>query len=409
MLSLLLVVLAAPAKGAAAPSPSLPNRASLFVVSKETAETSGAKVEVELRKALEERSVALTDLESLFPDELPPNTGATLMKEGVDAVDNLDFEAASAKFTEALTFWNQNPALADVKEIGNAHLHLANIALQTAGKPGQKTAAENIAKALVLLPTLELDPKYFGPDVKKLVDKGLVELNKAPKAALKISSMPLGAEVTFRGAVLGFTPLSESPSVPVGRHLVVAKRPGFKPSGAFVTVAKEGGEASIELAEVEGYGAARKTMNGLVPANLGKGVPRESREIAETMKSRFLIVTEVGSGGDGQLEVWDVETKARLKDVALPTDGNFGPVVDKVKAFLANPSPVTMAKNTNADVTATAEPASGDSVFTKWWFWTAVGVVVVGGAATGIGIAASQSQPAPPAQQPGFNPVLFPL
>lgn len=408
MLSLLLVVLAAPAKGAAAPSSSLPNRASLFVVSKETAETSGAKVEVELRKALEERSVALTDLESLFPDELPPNKGATLMKEGVDAVDNLDFEAASAKFTEALTFWNQNPALADVKEIGNAHLHLANIALQTAGKPGQKTAAENIGKALVLLPTLELDPKYFGPDVKKLVDKGLVELNKAPKAALKISSMPLGAEISFRGAVLGFTPLSESPSVPVGRHLVVAKRPGFKPSGAFVTVAKEGGEASIELSEAEGYGAARKTMNGLVPANLGKGVPRESREIAETMKSRFLIVTEVGSGGDGQLEVWDVETKARLKDVALPTDGNFGPVVDKVKAFLANPSPVAV-KSATPEVTASAEPASGDSVFSKWWFWTAVGVVVVGGAATGIGIAASQSQPAAPAQQPGFNPVLFPL
>lgn len=408
MLSLLLVVLAAPAKGAAAPSSSLPNRASLFVVSKETAETSGAKVEVELRKALEERSVALTDLESLFPDELPPNKGAALLKEGLDAVDNLDFEAANAKFTEALAFWNQNPALADVKEIGNAHLHLANIALQTAGKPGQKTAAENIGKALVLLPTLELDPKYFGPDVKKLVDKGLVELNKAAKAPLKISSMPLGAEVTFRGAVLGFTPLAESPSVPVGRHLVTVKRPGFKPAGAYVTVAKEGGEASIELSEAEGYGAARKTMNGLVPANLGKGVPRESREIAETMKSRFLIVTEVGSGGDGQLEVWDVETKARLKDVALPTDGNFGPVVDKVKAFLANPSPVAV-KSATPEVTATAEPASGDSVFSKWWFWTAVGVVVVGGAATGIGIAASQSQPAAPAQQPGFNPVLFPL
>jgi hypothetical protein len=133
-------------------------------------------------------------------------------------------------------------------------------------------------------------------------------------------------------------------------------------------------------------------------------VPRESKEIAEKMKSRFLIVTEVGSGGEGQLEVWDVETKARLKDVALPTDGNFGPVVDKVKAFLANPSPVAVAKSANPEITATAEPASGDSVFSKWWFWTAVGVVVVGGASAGIGVAASQSQPAAPARP--YNPVL---
>jgi hypothetical protein len=401
--SLLLVVLAAPGKGAAASS-SLPNRASLFVVSREAAEASGAVVEVELRKALEERSVALTDLESLFPDELPPNKGAALMKEGLDGVDNLDFEAASTRFTEALAFWNQNPALGDAREISNAHLHLANIALQTAGKPGQKTAADNIGKALISFPALELDPKYFGPDVKKLVDKGLVELNKAPKALLKITSMPLGAEVTFRGAVLGFTPLKESLTVPVGRHLVTVKRPGFRPAGAFVTVSKEGAEASLELSEAEGYGPAIKTMKGLVPANLGKGVPRESKEIAEKMKSRFLIVTEVGSGGEGQLEVWDVETKARLKDVALPTDGNFGPVVDKVKAFLANPSPVAVAKSANPEITATSEPASGDSVFSKWWFWTAVGVVVVGGASAGIGVAASQSQPAAPARP--YNPVL---
>ena len=143
MLSLLLVVLAAPAKGgAAAPSSSLPNRASLFVVAKETGETSAAKAEVELRKALEERSVSLADLESLFPVDLPPNKGAALVKEGTDAVDNLDFDAANAKFTEAMAFYSQNPALAEAREVATVHLHLANIALQTGGKPGQKAALE---------------------------------------------------------------------------------------------------------------------------------------------------------------------------------------------------------------------------------------------------------------------------
>lgn len=410
MLSLLLVVLAAPAKGgAAASASSLPNRAALFVVAKETGETSAAKVEVELRKALEERSVGLTDLESLFPVDLPANKGATLLKEGTEAVDNLDFDAANAKFTEAMAFYGQNPALADAREVATVHLHLANIALQTGGKPGQKAALENVSKALVLFPAIELDPKYFGPDVKKLADKALIDLNKGTKAQLTIASQPLGAEVLFRGATLGTTPLSEAPVVPAGRHLVTVKRPGFKPAGAFVNVTKEGGQVTLELSEAEGYAEARRSMNGLVPANLAKGVPREARQVAETMKSRFLIVTEVAPGGDGALEVWDVETKSRLKDVSLPTDGNFGPVVDKVKAFLANPSPVAVAK-TETQVTTTVEPDSGDSVLSKWWFWAAVGgVVVVGAAATTVGVVASQPQRPAAAQTPSFNPILFPL
>lgn len=407
MLSLLVLAVAA-APPPASSSPSLPNRAALFVVAKETAERSAAKVETELHKALEERSVPLTDLESLFSADQPPNRATGLLKEGTDAIDNLDFEGASAKFNEALTFLDQNPAVADAREVANAWLHLANIALQTGGKPGVKQAQEHVKNALVLFPSLELDPKYFGPDVKKLVDKALVELNKGPKGALTISSLPLGTEITFRGASLGTTPLSESPIVPAGRHLVLARRAGYKPAGAFVTVTRDGGQLSLELEEVPAYGAARRSMKSLVPANLGKGVPREGREVGETMRSRFLIVAEVAPGGDGTLEVWDVETKNRLKDVELPTDGNFGPVVDKVKAFLANPSPIAVAKKKpepDADVTASAEPASGDSVFSKPWFWGVVGGVVVAGAVgTTIGVVASQ----PPAR-PAFNPALFPF
>jgi hypothetical protein len=398
VIALLVVALSAPA--------ALPNRASLFIVPKETAETAAAKVEIDLHKALDERSVSLTDLESLFPVELPGNRAPALIKEGTDAVDNLDYDTASAKFTEALSFLDQNPAVADAKEAALLHLHLANIALQTGGKPGQKQAAEQVLKAVTLNPQLELDPKYFGPDVKKVVDKALVDLNKTPKAQLTIASLPLGAEVSFQGAPLGVTPLAEAPVVPVGRHLVTVKKPGYRPAGAFVSVTKEGGQISLELTEAEGYAKARKAMASMVPANLGKGVPREAREVAETMKSRFLIVAEVGAGGIGPLEVWDVETKSRLKDVELPNDGTYGPVVDKVKAFLANPSPVAVAKKDEGAVRGSAEPDTGDSVFSKWWFWTAVGGVVVAGAALGFGFAAAQNAPPP---RPPFNPVLFPV
>jgi hypothetical protein len=386
-------------------SAALPNRASLFIVPREGAEAASAKVEHELRKALDERSVPLSDLESLFPFELPGNRAPGLVKEGTEAVDNLDFDTAQARFTEALAFLEQSPAVADAREAATLHLHLANIALQTGGKPGQKRAAELVLKAVILDPALELDPKYFGPDVKKVVDKALADVARAPKAKLTITSAPPGAEVQLRGASLGTTPLAEAPLVPVGRHLVTVKKAGFAPTGAFVTVTKDGGQLSLELVEAEGYAQARKAMASLVPANVGKGVPREARAVAEAMKSRFLVVAEVSADGAGPLEVWDVDTKSRLKDVPLPADGAFGPVVDRVKAFLANPAPATLA--------AAKEPTRGkpsaepdDSVTSKWWFWAVVGGVVAAGAATGIGVAAAQG--APP-RRPAFNPVLFPV
>lgn len=387
----------------------------MFVIAKETGESSAAKVDVELRKALDERSVALTDLESLFPSELPPNRATSLVKDGLDAVDNLDFDSAQLKFNEALTFLEQNPALAEAKELANVHLHLANIALQIGGKPGQKQAAEHVTKAMVYFPAVELEPKYFGSNVKKLVDKALLDLSRGGRGSLAISTSPLGAEITFRGAVLGSTPLAEAPTVPVGKHLVSVRKPGFKPAGAFVTVTKEGGQVSVELNEVEGYAAAFKAMKNLVPANLGKGVPREAHDVGRTMKSRYLIVTEVAPGGEGQVEVWDVESKNRLKELALPTDGNFGPLVDKVKGFLANPSPVAVATTGKSGTGGKAgggdapvdgsveEPASGDSVLSKWWFWAAVGGVVAVGAGVGIGVAAANGAPA---ARPGFNPIL---
>ena len=46
----------------------------------------------------------------------------------------------------------------------------------------------------------------------------------------------------------------------------------------------------------------------------------------------------------------------------------------------------------------TTEAATEDSVATKWWFWTVIGAVVIGGAATGLALGLQDSTaPAPPA------------
>jgi hypothetical protein len=49
----------------------------------------------------------------------------------------------------------------------------------------------------------------------------------------------------------------------------------------------------------------------------------------------------------------------------------------------------------------------GSSVFESWWFWTAIGVVVVGGVATGIALAAPA--PAKSYEKGGLGGVMMPL
>ncbi len=398
MLTPILVVLAA-SNQAAQPQTSLPSRAVVFTVSKDgTATAASDKAEAQLTQALTDANVPVADVGSLFPTPPEPTTGARLMKEGLEAFDNLDTDVAGKKYQEALSYLEQNPAAADTKSLAEIHLFLGNIALQS-GKSGKKKGAEEIARAAALDHSFELNPKYFGPDVKKEWEKTVKELDGKAKHKLTFSSTPAGAEVFFRNKRVGTTPMNDGISVAPGRHLVTMKRAGFDLGGVLVDVSADA-EAKVTLKPVGAYGAQRTKMIEVLPGNFGgKQVPNAATGVAEAMKSRFLVVAEVDGKGDGRLEVWDVAQGNRLKDVTLVA-GSYSSAAEQVKRFVSNPSP--LAGGTDAPV-ASVEASSSDSepLTKKWWFWAAVGgaVVVAAGVTTGVVVA---NQP-----QNTWSPILF--
>ena len=70
----------------------------------------------------------------------------------------------------------------------------------------------------------------------------------------------------------------------------------------------------------------------------------------------------------------------------------------KIGAFIAKPGSAAVAA---AEVTENPEePSAGGPVYKKWWFWTAVGVVAVGGITAGAVAGANNSGGRP------FNVVL---
>lgn len=394
MLPLILLVLAAPKSGAEAPAkPSLPAKAAVFVSSPD--EAAAAKSEADLSKALEDASVPLVDVPAAFPLAPRDDAGDKLVKDARQAYDDLDYEGAATKWIEALEFFVKHPHLADAKTLGDAHFFVGALAVQNGGKSQSKKATEEFVRALLNNPDLTCDPQVYGADVKKAFDKALTEVSGKGVGPLAADSNPPGATVTLRGKELGKTPITEAPSVPVGRHLLLFNRPGYEPAGAYADVSKEGGSAKPTLTPAPGYLEVRDGATALVGKGVGvKGpLPAGAKKLGGIVKARFLVLSDGATA-----EVWDVEGGNRLSGLSLSAE-ELSESAKKIGAFIAKPGGA--AAVAAADVTETPEePGAGGPVYKKWWFWTAVGVVAVGGV-TAAGVAAANNSGGRP-----FNVVL---
>ncbi len=116
------------------------------------------------------------------------------------------------------------------------------------------------------------------------------------------------------------------------------------------------------------------------------------RDDAEAIEAYERYLTLVPSASnrrevDGRLEALHRAERRRVERGRVVRPAHVA------RAAANDPAPPTRATAT-ADVTATATVTHSPAVYETWWFWTVVGVVVVGGA-VGIGVAASGDEPLP--------------
>jgi hypothetical protein len=392
VLTLTLLILAAPPARS-----SLPNRVSVFVIDKSGGDSGG--VEARLTNALDDEKVSLADIDSLFTPSSVASAADKALADAKVAYDNLDYDAALAKYQEALDTMVKSPLGASSKQLAEAHQFIAIIALQNGGKTQAKKAQEGFVRALVHDPSIQVDAKTYGADVKKVFDKAVAEVAKLGKSQLKVDSTPGGADATLAGRLLGTTPL-EPLDLPVGQHLVTFARPGYEPAAVVVELTRDGAKANGTLSLVSAYADQRTTAGAIVNA-IGSGkVPVGARGLAEKMKTRFVLIGNT-SGGETTLELWDVESGSQLNGLHVNDDGGYAKVAKKVKQFVASPSAiVAAAAEPVAEVKRPTEPGTDEPLYKKWWLWAAVGVVVVGGATAG-GVAAANANAHP------FNTVLL--
>ena len=218
-----------------------------------------------------------------------------------------------------------------------------------------------------------IDRTALLPAERALVDRVVQEAASADSGHLSISSEPPGAAVVVDGAPRGNAPLELD--LPYGRHVVRVDRFGRRPAAEIVEVAA-GGTVSkgFELALTEGADLLEQIAVRVARGAFDASDPEELQVLARALGARAVLVVEagprirarllrdgafVGSGSADPTGPWD-ELLARLERAALGRTGR-------------TPGP--------------PPPEPAPPLTSRWWFWTAIGGVVVAGAVTAIVVA----------------------
>jgi PEGA domain len=341
------------------------------------------RIELKLSGALTRAGVDAVDLDARFPPvEVSAEDGEKLAKEGREAYDNLDTEAAVTKLAAAAQFFEANAAAARVEQLAEIFVFLGASHLQNGKKDDASIA---FMRAVQTWPQVAPDAKLFGSDVQKAFDEARKMVAGNAKAKIHVTSEPSGGAATVQGKGSGETPIDAPVEVTPGKVAVFVTRPGYTDWGTFVD-ARPGQQVDVK-AELKGMPALmsiRKRGAALLSAQVfgAAQLPADARALAQDAGGRYLVMALVAD--TVTVQVWDTKDGRRMKDVTFAASDEAGltAAATAIGQWLAKPVEVAQAS---------VKPSGLPGVLKEWWFWAAVGGgVVVAGTVTGIAIGASQ-------------------
>ncbi|MBK7860033.1 MAG: PEGA domain-containing protein [Archangiaceae bacterium] len=339
-----------------------------------TSEKLAGRAEVQLAERLQKKGALLLDLDQQFPKPKTSSAaGDQLIKEGKEAYDNLDMDAAILKLTQAAAYFLDHPEQADAHHLAEVYVFLGAAELQN----GIKTAGQSFSRAAALDPGIKPDPRFFAADVQKAFTAARSELESKPRASAQVGSTPAGATVEVDGAPRGLSPLPSLELLP-GRHHLRATRPGYVTAAKFPELSPSSStELKLELTPLPAYAASVDLARRLANRNNfdAKVLPPQASQLAQQLQVRFLVLgtaTTVNSTTRVNAQVWDVETGDRLREVKFDVD-EFGldGAAETITRWLQRPEALMVVE---------ARPSAFSELVKKPWVWAVVGVVVVGGA-----------------------------
>ncbi len=339
-----------------------------------------------------------------------------LADAGFTALNTGDKNTAVTTFQKAWDVLAQNPG------VGNIRLHARvakglGVASFMTGKPTR--GKELIKRSLLLFNKQTANEYAYTVDVRNIYEHAKREISEKAQGNIEVRSTPDGAEVYLDGKFKGYTPITLQNSA-AGSHLVEVVKDGYL-RWSTAAIVPAGGRIPIHsvltASPVKGQldQALARLRRNMRPKKFGKAVQPLLGVVSAS--EALVVMASVGQGGF-QLEgffvdlagnVQPVKSKiaqdaqffANIKGLLSNTlqaafaaegrsgDGLGGPPQEVVDTVMKQSDSLggEVAIDPNSPLFNVEDKKKGDSITSKWWFWTIVGVGSAAIIGTVIGVA----------------------
>lgn len=340
------------------------------------------------------RSLTFKDADSVLGQtggQPVPSRAEELYRQGREAYDNLELEEAVKLLRQAARDLDARlDEVLDRNLLTDIYIYWGSALVLS----GQKKPGETVyRKLLVLHPEAELDSMVFPPSLTATFSRIAKEVQSSSTGGLRIESATPGAEVWVDGTFRGISPVLLERLVE-GQHIIRLVRRGHRSWGRKKKVHAGSQEVIRQgLESLPGFERLKAMGVQLADAAGSETCPDKAVELMDWLGVERVFFFLVGSAAESisvSAYYYDRLSRSCLKAQKKtfdPKDPSFDDLVNLFcTALYMNVSGQVIAAtgppaSTENEITSfREEDRSDDSILSSWWLWTAIGVVVAGGA-----------------------------
>ncbi len=326
--------------------------------------------------------------------------GMDLFKEAKYLYEDLLIEDAIDKFKQSLTILERHlDKIPDLKTISEILLYLGASYRML---DEDRMATTYFESYISINPVAELDDIVFSPTIVSFFDRIKDDHLMLPTGTFVIESFPSGALVFINGKIAGVTPLRLD-GIPRGTHYYRIHKTGYQSHAGKIDVRERRDTRINQNLRSHQEAAYLENAKEDMLADFGRlAMLRRASEVAERLNLDKILVTRATVEGetvkyDGIIVNRDKRSFKMSSTVfQMPFDGNMGRVyeVEEFHSELLRDQfgfrPISDVALDEAKFLGIGDDPKEEEVKrerreggSKWWLWTLLGVVVLGGAGVG--------------------------
>lgn len=327
-----------------------------------------------------------------FAQEVPfeqVELARTTYQNGQESLRNLNLDQAAAQLADAVDQLVAVLPYIKKQELADAMLALAVVHQQK----GNLRAMQTMLKRLLIWRTnYELDTSVFPQQISEPLQEARAEVGQLPLGQIKVLCEPSGSQVFVDGDFAGVAP-TQLNNLTVGEHYVTFKKLGYK-RGLRIATVTAGPPLQVlgKLPRAEKYLLVEQAIERVGPKMGQNKLDPVVDNLRETLFLDHAVFVRLQKAGTLSSNTEDVTLSAYLYDLrsrtllkqqsqkvhiegGIPPDGAMQALAAKLYEGVDYDNELRAPEDAPIPVATPQKP-----LYKRWWFWTALGVIVAGGA-----------------------------